>query len=99
MGSWGRLGAVLGSSWSVLEPSWVVSGRLGVVLGPSWAVLGSFGSVLGQLGTILGRLGPSWASRGARPPKGGAGGRQPRLPASCPFIYLWASGNLSLRIF
>ena len=51
----GRLGAVLGPSWS----------RLGAVLGPSWAVLGAIvgrpGGLLEPLGAVLGS---SWAVLG-----------------------------------
>ena len=48
----GRLGAVLGPSWS----------RLGAVLGPSWAVLGPS---WGHLGASWGRLGASLGPLGA----------------------------------
>ena len=55
--SWGvlgRLGRLLGPSWSVLGASWGVLGASGGRLGASWARLGG---ILGRLGGVLGRLG------------------------------------------
>ena len=51
--SWGRLGAVLAPSWSIL-------GRLGAVLGHLGAILGRLGGVLGpswgHLGAKVGMI-------------------------------------------
>ena len=56
--SWGRLGPLLGASWSLLGLSWALLGR-------SWDALGT---LLGTLGALLGSswpsFGPSWASLG-----------------------------------
>ena len=61
VGVLGRLGRLLGPSWSrlgasggVLEPSWH---DLGAVLGRPWGVLGRLGASWGRLGSVLGHLG------------------------------------------
>ena len=61
VGVLGRLGRLLGPSWSrlgasggVLEPSWH---DLGAVLGRPWGVLGRLGASWGRLGNVLGHLG------------------------------------------
>ena len=58
VGVLGRLGRLLGPSWSrlgasggVLEPSWH---DLGAVLGRPWGVLGRLGASWGRLGNVLG---------------------------------------------
>ena len=70
----GRLGAILGLSWTmlgILGPSWPSWGHLGAILGhlgPSWrhlgAILGHLGAILAPSWAILGHLGsilgPSW---------------------------------------
>ena len=61
VGVLGRLGRLLGPSWSrlgasggVLEPSWH---DLAAVLGRPWGVLGCLGASWGRLGGVLGHLG------------------------------------------
>ena len=61
VGVLGRLGRLLGPSWSrlgasggVLEPSWH---DLGAVLGRPWGVLGRLGASWGRLGSVLRHLG------------------------------------------
>ena len=61
VGVLGRLGRLLGPSWSrlgasggVLEPSWH---DLGAVLGRPWGVLGRLGASWGRLGGVLDHLG------------------------------------------
>ena len=76
VGSWGPLGAVLGTPWAVFGLSWGVSGPSWAVLGLSWdclgAILGHLGAllraswaVLGQLWAVLGPSGAAWSRLGA----------------------------------
>ena len=54
----GHLGAILGPSWDLLEPSWAILGPSRDHLRPSWTMVGPSWD---HLATILAYLGPSWA--------------------------------------
>ena len=66
--SWGLLGRLLDSTWSLLASTWpqlgLNLGSLGLCWGSSWGLLDASWAPLGPLGRLLGQLGALWAPSG-----------------------------------